>query len=286
MIKADTATKPAVIAISSHVARGTVGNRAVVFALETLGHPVWSVPTVTLPWHPGHGHSTRIVPDRLAFDDFVSDLVRAPWLGEVGAVLTGYLGDPSQAAAIERLVEATRAANPSALYVCDPVIGDLGGLYVPEETAMEIRDRLLPLADIATPNRFELQWLVGLDQQNVCEAARRLGPPVVLVTSAATGECTGNMLVTPDKCLSASHEIIANPPNGLGDLTAALFLAHRLSGRGYEDALSRTTGSVFELLKSSIARGADELTLETDADFLRNPALNIPAKGCGTCQFR
>ena len=33
----------AVIVISSHVARGSVGNRAAVFALETLGFPVWAV---------------------------------------------------------------------------------------------------------------------------------------------------------------------------------------------------------------------------------------------------
>ena len=52
--------KGAIIVISSHVVRGTVGNRAAVFALETLGHPVWAVPTVILPWHPGHGPSRRI----------------------------------------------------------------------------------------------------------------------------------------------------------------------------------------------------------------------------------
>jgi pyridoxine kinase len=38
--------RPSVIVISSHVVRGSVGNRAAVFALETLGFPVWAVPTV------------------------------------------------------------------------------------------------------------------------------------------------------------------------------------------------------------------------------------------------
>ena len=76
-------TPRAVIVISSHVARGSVGNRAAVFALETLGHPVWAVPTVLLPWHPGHGPATRIVPDADQFSAFMKDLERAPWLGEV-----------------------------------------------------------------------------------------------------------------------------------------------------------------------------------------------------------
>ncbi|MBN9136888.1 MAG: pyridoxal kinase, partial [Phyllobacterium sp.] len=80
----------AVIVISSHVVRGSVGNRAAVFALETLGHPVWAVPTVVLPWHPGHGPAKRIVPEPQQFDDLIADLERAPWLGEVRAIMTGY----------------------------------------------------------------------------------------------------------------------------------------------------------------------------------------------------
>ncbi|TJU88461.1 MAG: pyridoxal kinase, partial [Mesorhizobium sp.] len=89
----------AVIVISSHVARGSVGNRAAVFALETLGFPVWAVPTVILPWHPGHGRATRIVPPLDQFKALMADLERAPWLGEVGAVLSGYLGEAGQAEA-------------------------------------------------------------------------------------------------------------------------------------------------------------------------------------------
>src|SRR5687767_13630126 len=154
-------TPRAVIVISSHVARGSVGNRAAVFALETLGHPVWAVPTVILPWHPGHGRATRIVPAPEEFASLMRDLEKARWLGEVAAVLTGYLGDASQADAAASLVRAVKAKNPDAIYLCDPICGDGGDLYVPESVAMAIRDRLLPLADIATPNRFELEWLSG-----------------------------------------------------------------------------------------------------------------------------
>ncbi|MGC4034134.1 MAG: hypothetical protein QM754_20835 [Tepidisphaeraceae bacterium] len=85
-MSAEHTDKPrAVIVISSHVARGSVGNRAAVFALETLGFPVWAVPTVILPWHPGHSRATRIVPPVDQFKAMMADLERAPWLGEVGA---------------------------------------------------------------------------------------------------------------------------------------------------------------------------------------------------------
>jgi pyridoxine kinase len=89
----------AVIVISSHVVRGSVGNRAAVFALETLGHPVWAMPTIVMPWHPGKGPSTRLRFADSEFQSAIDDLATAPWLGEVSAILTGYFGSPAQSAA-------------------------------------------------------------------------------------------------------------------------------------------------------------------------------------------
>ncbi|EHS50251.1 pyridoxal kinase [Rhizobium sp. PDO1-076] len=266
----------AVIVISSHVVRGSVGNRAAVFALETLGHQVWALPTLVLPWHPGHGPSTRL---RFADDDFekaIDDLIKAPWLGEVKAILTGYFASPAQPAAVARLVEAARTKNPDLLYVCDPVMGDLGGLYIPEETAAAVRDSLIPLASVATPNRYELQWLVGstLDSNSlIMEAALSLGPARMLVTSAVpmmTGG-TGNLLLTGRNALLAEHRLIDNAPNGLGDLLGAVFLARLLEGCEEERALQLATASVFEILARTAKRGADELALASDASSLSRP---------------
>jgi pyridoxine kinase len=266
----------AVIVISSHVARGSVGNRAAVFALETLGFPVWAVPTVILPWHPGHGRATRIVPEPEQFAALMKDLERAPWLGEVAAVLSGYLGNAEQAKAVASLVRAVKARNPQALYVCDPVMGDLGGLYIPEATAVALRDELMPLADVATPNRYELEWMTGTklpDLRSVIAAALHAGPRMVLVTSAPSlmSGGTGNLLLTSTEALLAEHRCIDRPPNGLGDLTGAVFLARLLSGSPAGKALQSTTAAVFEILARTAKRGADELTLETDAQSLSHP---------------
>jgi pyridoxine kinase len=273
---ADADAPRAVIVISSHVARGSVGNRAAVFALETLGHPVWAVPTVILPWHPGHGRATRIVPEHDKFVALMKDLENARWLGEVGAVLSGYLGDAGQAEAVASLVAAVRKKNPRAVYVCDPVIGDLGGLYVPQATAEAIRDVLVPIADIATPNRYELEWMSGAkldDLRTVMAAALDAGPGTMLVTSAPAmlAGSTGNMLLTPSEALLAEHRIIERPPNGLGDLTAAIYLARLLAGQPAAKALQSTTASVFEILARTAKRGGDELQLETDAHSLSHP---------------
>ncbi len=269
-------TPRAVIVISSHVARGSVGNRAAVFALETLGHPVWAVPTVLLPWHPGHGPATRIVPEPEQFSAFMMDLERAPWLGEVTAVLSGYLGDAGQAADVAVLVEVVKAKNPNAIYVCDPVMGDAGGLYVAETVAEAMRDLLLPIADIATPNRYELEWLSGqkiVDLRSTISAAEAAGPHRMLVTSAPAMIAGGiaNLLLTPSEALLAEHRMIPKPPNGLGDLTAAVFLARLMAGQPDAKALQTTTAAVYEILARTAKRGGDELQLETDARSLSHP---------------
>ena len=268
--------KGTVIVISSHVVRGTVGNRAAVFALETLGHPVWALPTVILPWHPGHGRATRIAISAEDFDAVISDLIRAPWRGEVKAVLSGYLGSAAQAQSVARLVESLRADNPDLLYMCDPVCGDERGLYVPEETAVAIRDGLIPLASIATPNRFELAWLAGMPLENntaIMEAALALGPARMLVTSslALMAGSTGNLYLSGRNALLAEHRTVPNPPNGTGDLLAAIFLSRLMEELPEERALMMATASVFEIVARTAKREADELTLEQDASSISTP---------------
>lgn len=269
-------TSSAVLVISSHVVRGSVGNRAAVFALETLGFPVWAMPTVVLPWHPGHGPSTRLTFPESDFDKAIDDLIRAPWLGEVKAVLTGYFGNAAQPRSVARLIRALKEKNPDLLYVCDPVMGDLGGLYIPQPTAEAIRDELIPLATIATPNRYELAWLSGapLETNNeIMDAAIALGPPRILVTSAVPMMAggTGNLYLTGKHALLAEHRLIDNPPNGLGDLLSAVFLARLLDGVDEEKALQLATASVYEILARTAKRGGDELTLESDLASLSTP---------------
>ena len=266
----------AVIVISSHVVRGSVGNRAAVFALETLGHPVWALPTVVLPWHPGHGRSTRLTFAETDFDAAIDDLIRAPWIGEVKAVLSGYFGNAAQVRSVARLVDALRQNNPELVYVCDPVMGDLGGLYVPEATAEAIRDHLIPLASLATPNRYELAWLSGAaleDNGAIMEAALALGPSRMLVTSAVPMMAggTGNLYLSGRHALLAEHRVVDNPPNGLGDLLAAVFLSRLLSGLEDEKALQLATASVFEVLARAVKRRSNELMLASDASSLSTP---------------
>jgi pyridoxine kinase len=269
-----------VLSISSHVMRGCVGNRAAVFALETRGHAVWSVPTVMLPWHPGHGRSTRIPVETAAFSSALHDLEGAKWRGEVRAAMTGYFADEGQVHAAAALIRILKDADPDFVYLCDPVIGDAGGLYVPATIAQAIRDELLPLADIATPNRFELAWLADQqadDNSSIAAAARRIAVPCVVATSAHAmiKGAIANLLVDGDRLVLAEHQALERAPNGLGDLFSALFLSHWLARRPGDEALRLASASVFEIAARSIRAGADELLLQAEAASLKTPMATV-----------
>ncbi|MEN3794458.1 pyridoxal kinase [Fulvimarina sp. MAC3] len=283
--------KATILAISSHVVRGAVGNRGVVFALESLGHRVWSVPTIVLPWHPGHGAATKIIPEDDAFQALCADIAASPFAAEIGAVVTGYFATAAQVHAAADLIIALRKANPKLTYCLDPVVGDEGRLYRPPEVLAAISERLLPLADIATPNRFELEFLTELtlsENAHLVEAARTLGPAMVLVTSAfgLLAGSIANLLVTEKSVDLAEHRLIENGPNGGGDLTAALFLARLMEGRSPEAALRLATASVFEILARTAKRGLNELSLQTDATSLQTPFAMVQMRKLASAKKR
>src|SRR4029079_11884264 len=157
------------------------------FGLERLGFPVIAVPTVVLPFHPGHGKATRIVAPPAGFAGLLADLGGMAGLPAIGGVLSGYLGAPEQAEAVPGRVQEIKRRNPAALYLLDPILGDDGGLYMSAKILAAIRDRLLPLAEIETPHRHALGFLTGAeatDNAGLTDLAKRLGPREVLVTTA------------------------------------------------------------------------------------------------------
>jgi pyridoxine kinase len=256
------------------VARGAVGNRAIVFALERLGITVWAVPTVLLTRHPGHGSAERIVPDDERFASLLRELVGDGRGVDVHGIITGYFATAAQVHAAAALVRKVRAGHPEALYLCDPVIGDAGALYVCSELAEAIRQDLVPLADAITPNAFECAWLARGDQgSDLTTLARRLLPPLTLVTSAPTltrGHI-GNLLVSERESLLFEHPHLATPVKGTGDLLAALLLARRLQTGDWVKAAELALASVFEVVAGSAKAGADELLLPQLQDAITNP---------------
>jgi pyridoxine kinase len=218
-----------VLAISSQVAYGPVGLTALVPPLQAKGHEVLAVPTVTLSNHPGHGppagFRTRPEDMRAIF----AALQGLGGLAGIDAILTGYFASPEQ---VHEAAQVIRAINPAVVLV-DPVIGDGEALYVPEAVAQAIRDLLLPLATIITPNRFELAWLTRQpvdDESQATVAARLTGIGEVLVTSVPDkGNELTTLLVTPGGSFRHRSSRLPQVPHGTGDFLSGAFLAGRLT---------------------------------------------------------
>lgn len=272
----------AVLSIQSHVVYGHVGNQAAVLPLQRLGFEVWPVPTVVFSNHPGHGgFRGRPVPaaDLAALID---GLEENGWLARCSAVLSGYLGLPDHAAVVADVVERVKAANPAAIYCCDPVLGDSrAGLYVAETVARVMRSRLVPLADMLTPNCFELGWLTGYaigDVSSALAAAENLraGRPVTVVGTSV--ECAamlpggiGALAATEQGAWLAATARTEPTLHGLGDLFSALLLGQCLRGQAVPEALSLAVGATVDVLEQSVAKGADELMLVAAQDVLAAP---------------
>jgi pyridoxine kinase len=257
-----------VLCISSQTARGYIGGSAARIALERLGHQAWHLPSVVLSNHPGHAvfAGEQVPPGRLRA---MLDALKANgWIDEIDAVLTGYLPTPEHVGFAESAVAMVRAVNPDATVLCDPIMGDdPGGLYLDESAAAAIRDMLLPLANMITPNRFELEWLAGREVRSVAqamEAAAALPCPAALVTSlpGVAPETVCNLLRDGSSAWECAVAERPFAPHGAGDLLAALYLGHRLKGAPAQDAFGRAVAGVGKALETSGM--ADELQLAAD----------------------
>ncbi len=257
-----------VLALSSHVAFGSVGLAATLPALQSLGHEVIAVPTVVLSNHPGYGPFSGERISAATLGQIIDALDANGWLETIDAVLTGYLPAAEHVTAAKAAVGRVRAANPAALYVCDPVFGDEpGGLYLDEATADAIGRHLIPLCDVATPNLFELEWLADMevhDLDGAFSAARSLDAARVLATSVpAPEERLATLLVDAETARAAFVPRRPAAPHGTGDLIAALYLGHVLNGASPEASLGRAAAAVEACIAAS--GGREELALTDEA---------------------
>lgn len=290
-----------ILSIQSHVTYGHVGNSAAVFALQRLGFEVWPLHTLQFSNHGGYEGFTGQVFSAGHLHEIVEGLAARGLLGSCDAVLSGYLGAAEAGAAVLDAVARVKEANPSALYTCDPVMGDGdggdgaggggdGGLYVDAALPGFFRERALPLADIVTPNVFELEILTGARVVTLADAvaaARGLterGPSVVLVTGLRHDTTRANeielLAVTArDAWRLATPLLPCDPqPNGAGDLLAALFLGHYLRARDAGRALEAAAAANFAVLEATRMAGARELRLIAAQDEIVAPQRQFAAE--------
>jgi pyridoxine kinase len=284
-----------ILSIQSWVAYGHVGNASAAFALQRLGAEVWTVNTVQFSNHTGYGDWTGDVYTGAQVARIIAGIEARGAFPACDAVLSGYLGDQGIGGAILDAVARVKAANPAALYCCDPVIGDDDtGDYVRPGIAELLRDQALAAADIITPNRFEVQRLTGQDCATLAgakAAVARLqammasgGPRVVLLTSLRTDETPADA-VDMLAAEGGQFHLLRTPLhalniNGAGDAIAALFLFHRLDTGSAKLALERAGSAINGLLARTAAAGSREILTVAAQDEFVSPSRRFEAVAC------
>ena len=275
-----------VLSIQSAVAYGHVGNSAAVFPLQRIGVEVLPVYTVNFSNHTGYGAWRGPLISPADVSDVLTGIEERGAFPDIDVVLSGYQGGEGIADVILDAVSRVKAANPDAIYACDPVMGNAkSGCFVAPAIPILLRERVVPAADLITPNQFELGFLTGTEPAYLdstlasADAARAMGPSTVLVTSVERPdrpEGTIEMLAVTD----AGAWIVRTPripmkANGSGDVTAALFTAHFRATGDAASALAKTTSSVFDLLQTTFDAGARELQLIEAQEAYAHPRMQF-----------
>jgi pyridoxine kinase len=278
-----------ILSIQSLVAYGHAGNSAAVFPLQRLGREVWPVMTVHFSNHTGYGAWRGPLLSAHDVAEVIAGVEDRGAMSDCDAVLSGYQGAEDVGAVILDAVARVKHHNPRALYCCDPVMGDVGrGMFVRPGIPEFMRDRVVPAADVVTPNHFELDFLTGGTSTTLAgllaavDALRASGPSVVLVTSTILDDTPADRLdlvaVSDAGAWRTRTPRLDIAPNGAGDLTTAVFLANLLDDRPLHEVLARTTSSVFAVVAATAEAGERELHIVAAQDRLADPRSEFEAE--------
>nr|KAF6379770.1 pyridoxal kinase [Myotis myotis] len=167
-------------------------------------------------------------------------------------VVRGYVGNRAATFPLQVLgfeIDAVNSVQFSNHTVCDPVMGDKwegeGSMYVPEDLLPVYKEKVVPVADIITPNQFEAELLTGrkIHSQEealaVMDVLHSMGPDTVVITSSDLSSPRGS-----DYLIVLGSQRIRHPDGsvaierirmdihkvdavfvGTGDLFAAMLLA-------------------------------------------------------------
>lgn len=225
--------------------------------ISAMGAQVCPAPTACLSAHTGFAATRRI--ETIDLTDFLGRMLDA-WL-ETGesfdCIYTGYLGSPAQAEIIARFMDA----QPQALKLVDPVMGDDGALYsgITSEMARAMQ-AICRRATLITPNMTEYACLTGekysMHERSPAEIERmldRLDSESAVITSVP---CDGGLVNacrdrTGKKSIMAFRRMSRHYP-GTGDLFASVVCGSLMQGDALERAVLRAADYVSRTIELSM----------------------------------
>jgi pyridoxine kinase len=264
--------------------------------MQMHGIDVVAVPTTLLSNRPGYPTIRGRVLEAQLVADLLLGIEERGALDTCEAILSGYLGSADIAAVVADFVARAKARNPALIYCCDPVLGDRDrGLFVNAAIPPLVRDLLCPLADIITPNHFELEWLGSAKAatiEEVIDTAQSLmarGPSTIVVTSAELADTPLDEIETLAVERSSDGfqawrlrtPKLPISPSGTGDLFASLFMSARVRGSNTAGALGHAASAIFAVLERTAARKTEEMRIVETGELLAHPSRRFDAVEIG-----
>ncbi|CAD5119224.1 DgyrCDS7856 [Dimorphilus gyrociliatus] len=256
-----------VLSIQSHVVSGYVGNKSACFPLQVLGFEVDTINSVQFSNHTGY----KNIKGQVLNSDELNDLylgLASNNINNYSHLLTGYVGSVSFLKKISELIKDLKKTNPGLIYVCDPVLGDQGKLYVPKELVPIYREEIIPEADVLTPNDFEVELLTGIKVRNDADAIKALDEILglgvkIAIISSAVPENSDVMYSYVSRVIDGKKErykvkipILDEHFIGTGDLFAALMLAWLVKDP-LKLALEKAISTMQAVLKRTLKHARD-----------------------------
>ncbi|XP_075233110.1 pyridoxal kinase [Lycorma delicatula] len=255
-----------VLSIQSHVVSGYVGNKSATFPLQLLGFEVDAINSVQFSNHTGY----KEVRGQILNEKDIEDLIEGLQLNHIDYythLLTGYIGSAAFLNAVADVVKKLRKTNPNLIYVCDPVLGDNGKMYVPEELKDIYINKIIPLADIITPNQYEVELLTGSVVNSSSDAWKAIdkfhekGCKTVVISSTSSLSGDSQLLAMASSIQGGQRQkLTINIPilnatfTGTGDLFSALFLAWMAkTNNNLKESLEKVLSTEHAILKRTLS---------------------------------
>jgi pyridoxine kinase len=260
-----------IISIQSQVVFGHVGNSAAVLPMQLAGLDVAPVPTTLLSNHPRYRTTRGKVLDAQLVADLLVGVEERGLVESARFIVTGYLGSAENGAVVADFVARAKARNPALAYVCDPVIGDAEkGVFVREGVVELIRGRLVPMADVLTPNDFEFDLLAGAPSRTGDEmlaAAARWpgGAPRIVVTGCTLADTPAgfieNVALFEGRIARVAARRLDSRSVGTGDLFTGIVTAGLAMGRDFEAAVRLASDTLSRVLGHAARAGEPHMLL-------------------------
>lgn len=277
---------PKVLSIQSHVTYGYAGNKAAVFPMQKLGIEVSPIYTVQLSNHTQYNHFNGSFFSAKDIQNVIDGLKENGFLAKQNAILSGYIGNLEVAKVIANTVKDLKNSNHRSIYCCDPVFGDkydedeTGHIFASKDHPNIFLEYLLPLADIVTPNLFELSVLSNTEINSYADIAKacqalidKTGKKdqIVIVTSVSFDKAKTGIAVYRNGSFShiESQKYKVQPKvSGSGDITAAMFLSYILKGKSIDDSLKAITTCLDGIFRTTHELNTEELALIQAQEYI------------------